>query len=167
MKPPRSAVDEYGMSAAAKPSHEYLKAAVAGATPEQLQVMLFDGAIRFALRGRDALAAKDYEGAFNNLDRAQRIVLEIIAGINRDANPTVADTMLALYDFAYRRLVEALMARQPEAIDEAVNVLRHQRETWAIIVEKVARDAPTHAARSTPSPAAPHDQAESTLSVQV
>ncbi|TWT46031.1 Flagellar protein FliS [Phycisphaerae bacterium RAS1] len=118
-------------------STEYLKSAVMTATPEQLQIMLLDGCIRFAQRGREAILAKDFEASFESLDRAQKISLELSAGLNRDANPDIAEPMQALFTFVYRRLVEASVRRDVIAIDDAVEVLRHQRETWQIIQEKV------------------------------
>ena len=67
------------MSTTTLASQEYLKNTVMTASPEQLQLMLYDGAIRFATRGRDALSRKDYEGAYNSLERAQRIAATVKA----------------------------------------------------------------------------------------
>jgi flagellar protein FliS len=120
-------------------SKQYLRNAVLTATPEQLQLMLFDGAIRYAVRGQEAIAAKDIEGMFNSLDRAQRIVLQLSAGLQREVNPQLVDRMSALYDFVYRRLIDANMKRDAQAVDDALRILRHQRETWALLMEKVKR----------------------------
>ena len=128
------------MSTATKASQEYLKAAVAGASPEQLQVMLFDGAIRFSLRGLESLKQKDYETQLNNIERAQRIVIELGAGLNRSVNPELADRMTALYNFVYRRLVDSIMNQSETAIEEAVRILRAERDTWQLIVDKVAKE---------------------------
>jgi flagellar protein FliS len=128
------------MSVAKDPSHEYLKNAVLTATPEQLQLMLYDGAIRFATQGKEALAASDRENAFNAFDRAQRIVLELGNGINRDVNPELADQMLALYNFVFRRLVEANVEQDEQAADEALTIVRHMRETWVMLMDKLKRE---------------------------
>jgi flagellar biosynthetic protein FliS len=42
----------------------YLRDAVLTATPEQLQLMLYDGCIRFALQARDAIEKTDYETSY-------------------------------------------------------------------------------------------------------
>lgn len=117
---------------------EYLKNAVASAGPEQLQLLLIDGAIRFTLRGREGAEKRDLEAAFNGYERAQRIVLQIMEGLNRNANPELVDQFLALFNFIYRRLIEASIKRDLQAADEALRILREQRDTWAVIVEKVA-----------------------------
>lgn len=139
-------------------SQEYLRNTVLTASPEQLQLMLYDGAIRFALRGREALERQDYEGAFNGLERAQRIVLELHSGLRREVNPALVDQMASLYNFIYRRLVEATMERSVKAVDEAVRILRHQRETWTLLMDKLAKHRAGPAATGT-APQAPRGPA--------
>jgi flagellar protein FliS len=128
------------MSYTASASQEYLKSAVMTASPEQLQLMLLDGAIRFSTRGIDAIRAEDIEGSYNAFERAQRIVLELSNGLRRDVNPTLVDEMAALYNFIYRRLVDANMHRDVAAAEEAIKILRHQRETWSLLIEKLTKE---------------------------
>jgi flagellar protein FliS len=130
------------MNPSAKASQEYLKSAVMTAAPEQLQLMLYDGAIRFTLRGKDALERDDAEGAYNGFERAQRIVLELNCGLRREVNPELVDQMTALYDFIYRRLIDANVHRDVAAADDALRILRHQRETWNMLLGKLAAEAP-------------------------
>lgn len=128
------------------------------ASPEQLQLMLIDGAIRFATQGRMAIERKDIEGTFNAIDRAQQIVLQLGNGMQRDANPELVDQMLAIFDFIYRRLIDANVYRDVAAVDDAIRILRHQRATWQMIIEKVAKQGEA----SSGSPAASADDAEPT-----
>lgn len=128
------------MRQASSPSREYLRNAVLTATPEQLQLMLYDGAIRFATRGLDALRANEREALFQALERAQAIVLELNNGIRREANPTLADQMTALYGFIYRRLVQASVYQDEKALEDALRILRHQRETWLLLMERLQKE---------------------------
>jgi len=132
--------DEFHMNGTPSPSKEYLKSAVLTASPEQLVLMLYDSAIRFASRGREGIVAKDREAAFNALDRAQLIVLELGAGIRRDVSPQLADQVAALYSFVYRRLVDANIYQDVAAIDEALQILRYQRETWLLLMQKLREE---------------------------
>ena len=103
--------------------------------------MLYDGAIRYAERGLEALRAGDLEGTFNALERAQMIVLELGNGLRREVSPELADRMAALYNFIYRRLVDANIQRDAQAVDEVLGLLRYQRETWSLLIEKLQKEA--------------------------
>jgi flagellar protein FliS len=154
------------MSYTANRSLEYLKNAVLTATPEQLQLMLYDGAIRFAARGLEAIGAKDREAAFVALERAQLIVLEMSNGICREVNPALADRMGAIYSFIYRRLVDANIGQDAQAVEDALRILRYERESWLLLVEKLQKEAPRADAGTAPPSAFVPDDAP-TFNAQV
>lgn len=155
------------MNSSAKASQEYLKSAVMTAPPEQLQLMLFDGAIRFTLRGKEALQRDDIEGAFNGFERAQRIVLELNNGLRREVNPELVDQMAALYNFIFRRLIDANVHHDVQAAEEALRILRHQRETWAQLIEKLAKESPPTASKPPPTaPSGPDEPENPSLSIE-
>lgn len=126
------------MTAAAE--NPYLRNAVLTATPEQLQLMLYDGAIRFAKQGKDAILKKDYETSCDKLIRAQNIILEMQAGLNHEVNPELCDRVAAIYNFVFRKLIDANIHRDTQAIDDAVKILSLERETWQLLVDKVTRE---------------------------
>lgn len=117
----------------------YLRDAILTATPEQLHLMLYDGAIRFALQGRDAMVRKDYEMMYLRLTRAQNVIIEMLNGLNYEVNAELCQRMASIYNFIYRKLVDACVGRKTEDLDDAVRVLRMERETWQILVDKVNR----------------------------
>ncbi len=108
------------------------------ATPEQLQLMLYDGAIRYASKGRDGIAAKDFEQAYDCLTRAQHIVLEMQSGLRPEVNQELCGRMSAIYTFLYGKLVDACVQRDVAVVDDALKILRLERETWQILVDKVS-----------------------------
>lgn len=120
---------------------EYLRGRVMTASPEQLQLMLLDGAVRFVEAAIDAIDARRIEDSYNNLDRAQRVVLALMNGLRREVNPALVDQMVGLYDFVHRRLVVANLTRDRKAAEEALSILRHQRETWVLLLEKLSSPA--------------------------
>lgn len=117
----------------------YLRDAVMTATPEQLQLMLYDGCIRFAIQARDALERKDLEASYEKLTRAQHIILEMQNGLNYEVNPELCRRVASIYGFLYRKLVDACVQRDISAIDDTLRVLRIERETWQMLVEKVSK----------------------------
>jgi flagellar protein FliS len=117
----------------------YLRDAVLTASPEQLQLMLYDGCLRFSLQARDAIEQKDYERAYEKLTRAQHIVLEMQSGLNYEVNRALCERVASVYSFLYNKLVDACVNRDVSMIDDAVKVLRIERETWQILVDKVSK----------------------------
>jgi flagellar protein FliS len=83
-------------------SDAYLRNAVLTATPEQLHLMLYDGAIRFSRQGIEGLAQKNWEAAFNGLSRAQKIVIEMLNSLNYEARVSARDVGAADREAAQR-----------------------------------------------------------------
>jgi flagellar protein FliS len=145
-------------------SREYLKAKVLTATPEQLHLMLFDGAVKFCERARLALDQKQFEVSFNLLSRAQKILLELNCGLKHDVSPGLCKNLSSLYLFCYRRLVEANTAHDLAALDEAIEILRYQRETWVLLMQQLQKSKANAAARTlAPGIPAPDERMESRL----
>ena len=137
-------------------TNPYLRDAVLTATPEQLQLMLYDGAIRFASQARDALEKKDYAASHEGLTRAQAIIMEMLNGLNYDVNRELCERVASVYMFLHRRLVDANVNHDVAAIDDALQVLRIERETWRIVVEKISQAGDDAAAETDP----PHVESE-------
>ncbi|HUO07186.1 MAG TPA: flagellar export chaperone FliS [Phycisphaerae bacterium] len=124
----------------AAPSQEYLKTKVMTASPEMLTLMLWDGAIRFAEQAKEAIRRKDIEGSFKALVRSQKIITELSTALNRNINPDLCGKLAALYNFIYRRLVEANITKDEKLVDDALEIMRHQRETWVMLMDKLAKE---------------------------
>jgi flagellar protein FliS len=124
----------------AAPSQEYLKTKVMTASPEMLTLMLWDGAIRFSEQAKEAIRKKDIEGSYKALTRAQNIVTELSTALKQDVNPDLCGKLAALYNFIYRRLVEANISKEEKLVDDALEIMRHQRETWVMLMDKLAKE---------------------------
>jgi flagellar protein FliS len=118
-------------------NNPYLRDAVMTATPEQLQLMLYDGCIRFTLQARDAIEEKDYETSYEKLTRAQQIILEMRNSLDYDVNRELCERVASIYGFLYHKLIDACVNRDVAAVDDALKILRLERETWQILVDKV------------------------------
>jgi len=143
--------------------NSYLRNAVMTASPEQLHLMLYDGAIRFSLQARDAIEARDYETSYNKLSRAQAIILEMQNGLRPEVNRELCERMAAIYAFIYRKLVDASVHHSVSDLDDALKILRYQRETWVMLIDKVNQARVEQAAAGpTEAPAAPLGPARGT-----
>ena len=120
------------------PVNPYLKTKIMTASPEELRLMLYDGALKFCRQARAALEKKDFEQSYNNLMRAQKIVLELSTSLNHDADPQLCQRLSALYTYVYRLLVDSNMKREVGIVDEAIKLIEYERETWQMLMKKLA-----------------------------
>lgn len=135
------------------------------ATPEQLQMMLYDGAIRFAEQAKAALVAEDFEKSYQSISRVQKILTEMSCGLKHDVLPELCEKLAALYSYVYRRLIDANVKRDPEALEEAITLLRYQRETWSMLLEQLGKARAAAAATRIDMPA-PDGRMEASISMR-
>lgn len=109
---------------------QYRQTAIQTAPPEQLVVMLYDGAIRFLEQAKTGL----HEGkdVAEPLSKAQDIIVELASSLNRTAGE-VADNLARLYDFWIQWLLQAQIRRDAAKVDEVLGMVRELREAWATI----------------------------------
>lgn len=119
----------------------YLKTKVMTASPEELRLMLYEGAVKFLRQAAEAMQSRDYEGSYNGLVRAQNIVLELSSSLNHDLDPDLCGKLSGLYAFIYRRLVDANMNRDTKAIREAIDLIEYERETWTLLMRQKGQSA--------------------------
>lgn len=125
-------------------AQEYRKNAVLGASPAGLVVMLYDGALRFIEAGRAAMRAKDLVRQNESLQRAQRIVSELLGTLDHDRGGEIAANLARLYHYVLSGLVEANLYDREAPLDAASATLRELREAWAQIAATSAPTRPTH-----------------------
>jgi flagellar protein FliS len=134
-------------------AQNYLRTKVFTATPEQLQLMLYDGALRFGEQARVALEQKNFEQSYNMISRVQKIITEMHSSLKPAAAPELCQKMAALYNYIYRKLLEANLEHTIAPLDEALGILRYQRETWMMLLEQLGKTKAAAAATTLDMPA--------------
>lgn len=114
----------------------YRSNAILTASPGQLVLMLYDGALKSLALAQEAFKQPDsdfrrIELINQHLLKAQAIITELQAGLNMDAGGDFAKTMHRLYDYHNRRLLEANLRKQIEPVVEVERLLRELRDAWA------------------------------------
>lgn len=117
---------------------QYRKSSVAGASPLQLVVMLYDGTLRFMEAGRHAMIAKDRFAQNDNITKTQKILSELLATLDLEKGGEVAENLFSLYTYVYNRLVEANLEDKPELVAECIEIMSDLRESW-VELERNAR----------------------------
>ncbi len=130
-----------------QPWTSYRQVATQTATPGQLVLMLFDGAIRFLEKARRGFVLEDplefNLTINNNVQRAQAIIRELNSSLNLAAGGELATTLRGLYDYFDRCLQQSNMRKSEGGIVEVINRLTVLREAWA---EMLVRPSGTVAA---------------------
>lgn len=124
---------------------EYQKSAINSASPVGIIVMLYDAAIGFMEQGKAAMAFADYDKQNTLLQKAQRIVTELMGSLDMEKGGDVANNLMSLYSYAWNELVQANIHDKPECVDHALMVFTKLRESWATI-ERDSRKVPSEAA---------------------
>jgi flagellar protein FliS len=118
----------------------YTEAAVLTATPERLVVMLFEGANSFLARTAAALRANEPAVAMRNVQRAVAIVDELNFSLDMSYGE-VPERLRSIYLFHKRELVQACIARDPDAIDTIAGLLRELADAFTQIADGGTPDA--------------------------
>ncbi len=121
----------------------YLRSKVMTATPAELTLMLYEGALKFVNKAIMSIEKDDVMGAHNNLMKTQRIIEELRASL--DHKYPVAKEFDTVYEYILRRLVEANIKKDKDILEEVLEHLRTMRDTWKEVMKNA--NAPQSASR--------------------
>lgn len=110
------------------PYAAYANSKILTASPAELTLMLYDGAIKFCNIAVAAIEKKDIEKAHNNIIKTERIINEFRNTL--DHKYPVAKDFDAVYVYLIRRLHEANLHKDADILEEVLKHLRTMRDTW-------------------------------------
>lgn len=116
--------------------NQYMKSSIMTAPPEELVLMLYNGAMKFLKRAMIYLEDKNLEGCHKAVVKAQDIVIEFMSKVDTDYE--VGKNLYDLYEFMYKRLIEANIKKDMEIIQEVYDMFKELKETWEEAI-KIAR----------------------------
>lgn len=119
----------------------YKAASISNSKPEDLVMMLYTGLVRFIMQAQKASEDNNIEKIHENITRAQDIIAELEASLNMEYE--VSHNMMLLYDFLYRRLVDANVKKDRAILDEVLKFAIEFRDTWAQAMKNVKEQAQT------------------------
>ena len=106
----------------------YANNKITTASPAELTLMLYEGAIKFCNIAIAAVEQKDIQKAHNNIMKTQNIIEEF--QVTLDHKYAVAKDFDAVYAYLLRRLIEANIKKDAEILQEVLGHLRTMRDTW-------------------------------------
>ncbi len=123
------------------PYKAYENSSITTASREELTLMLYEGALKFANQAKIALEKSDFTNTNNYIIRVQDIIREFQVTLNRDME--ISKDLDALYDYIYRRLVDANLKKEVAILDECIDLLRDFRDMWKEAM-KIAKEERQH-----------------------
>ncbi len=116
------------------PYEEYQKNKILTASPAEVTLMLYEGAIKFCNIAIMAIEQKDMEKAHVNIMKTQRIIEEFRNTLDRKYE--VAEDFDRIYVYVLRRLFEANVGKDKEILEEVNTHLRSLRDTWKEVMRR-------------------------------
>ncbi|WP_221029981.1 flagellar export chaperone FliS [Actomonas aquatica] len=117
-------------------ARQYQNQAVLSASPGQLVLMLYDGTLRFLRQAIDGFSPQHDEiqsiaVVHTALGKAGAILAELQSNLDHAAGGEYAANLDRLYDYYQRRLHEANIKKDVEAIQEVLRLVTELRDGWA------------------------------------
>ena len=98
------------------------------ASPAELTLMLYEGAIKFCNIAITGVEEKSIQKAHDNIMKTERIIEELQSTL--DHKYPVAKDFDEVYSYLLRRLREANMKKDKDILEEILKHLRTMRDTW-------------------------------------
>ena len=107
---------------------QYNNSKILTASPAELTLMLYEGAIKFCNIAIMGIEQKDVQKSHTNNMKAQRIINHL--RVTLDMKYPVAQDFERIYLYLEQRLIEANMKKDKEILEEVLTHLRSVRDTW-------------------------------------
>ena len=112
----------------------YTNTKIQTASPAQLTLMLYDGAVKFCNLAISGLDEHDYLKTNENIKKVEKIIEEFRATLN--FKYPVAKEFDNVYEYINQRLLEANIRKDREILAEVLEHLRTMRETWVEVMKR-------------------------------
>lgn len=104
------------------------------ASPAELTLMLYEGAIKFCNIAIIGVEEKDIQKTHTNIVKVENIIGEFIATLNHKYE--VAKDFENVYNYLMDRLIEANIKKDKEILEEVLGYLREMRDTWKEVMKR-------------------------------
>jgi len=113
-----------------------VESSVMSANQQQLVTLLFDGAISALVRARLFMQDNNIQGKGNSISKAINIIEGgLKQGLDEQSGDDLTDNLIGLYAYMVRRLVQANLHNDVEALEEVEGLLRNIADAWKEVVQ--------------------------------
>ena len=115
------------------PYSQYNQNKILTASPAELTLMLYDGAIKFCNIAIMGIEQGDIQKSHTNIMKVQKIIEEFQLTLNFKYE--IANDFNNVYNYLMRRLREANMTKDKAILDEVLEHLHTMRDTWKEVMK--------------------------------
>lgn len=140
---------------------QYLEIKVRTASPTELVVLLYDGAIGSIQRAVGQMEAGNIQSRVQSINKALSILTELQAGLNFEAGGEISIALDRLYNYMRDRLFKANGAQDPAPMREVLKLMTVLRSAWVEVARTQKTSSPQSASASPPVESLPHSALDS------
>ena len=108
----------------------YRKTNVVTADPKRLVLMCYEGAIDSLKIGKQKTVEKEYEEKGKNIAKARDIISEMKSSLNFEQGGAIAANLDSLYNYMLKRITEADLANNVQAMEDVIGMLEDLKSAW-------------------------------------
>lgn len=120
-------------------ANNFVETAVSEATPHKLVEMLYEGAIKNLTLAKVFIEQKNFGKKSEHSNKALAIINSLRAGVDIEKGGDVAANLYGLYDYCYRRTLEASSKNDVVIVDEVLEHIKTLNEAWKEMPENFKR----------------------------
>lgn len=109
-------------------ANAYKNQQIMTASPTQLTLLLYNGALRFLNESIIAMEQGDIQKSHNANLRVQNIVREFM--VTLDMSFEISKTWAQLYEYIEYSLIQGNIKKDVDQLQNAKNILQEMRDTW-------------------------------------
>ncbi|OEF97737.1 flagellar export chaperone FliS [Desulfuribacillus alkaliarsenatis] len=107
------------------------------ATPEELTLLLYGGAVKFMKQTIACMKANNITEANTANQRAQAIFEELMCSLDQEGQPEMSQQLYNLYEYINYSLVDANIKKDPQIIEQMIEFTNELRSTWQEAIKLV------------------------------
>lgn len=115
--------------------NQYQNTLINSSSPEQILIMLYEGAIRFIGQADEALSAGDKSTKAQKICKAVAIISELSNTLDHEEGGTIAEDLDAIYNFVIRELIKANIQDDQESLRRIKPLLCELKDAWTKAIE--------------------------------
>jgi flagellar protein FliS len=115
------------------PYAAYQQNSITTASPGEVTLMLYNGCLKFIKQANLAIENKKIEDKNTNIQKAQKIILELMVTLNMDLE--ISKNMSVMYEYINHRLTEANVKNDGTILKEVEGLVIEFRDTWKQVIQ--------------------------------